>query len=100
MAQSVNFQIGFTGSVDCERPFQVRNVPIRGDGTGTLNADGSITADITQTAFILSTRIQFAGRLRAPPTPAPGGTAQARVAGRHALRLMWNRPYTTIVGTI
>jgi hypothetical protein len=75
-------------------------VPISGDGTGTLNADGSITADVTQTAFILSTTIHFQGRLGAPPTSAPGGTAQARVTGRNSLRLIWNLPNNALVVNI
>jgi hypothetical protein len=99
MAQksSVNFKISFAGQVDCDQPFRMQNVPIRGDGTGVLNQDGSITADVTQTAFILSTTIHFAGRLGAPPTPAPGGTAQARVAGRNNLRLIWNLPNNQLI---
>ena len=100
MAQSVNFQIGFKGHVDCERPFQVRNVPISADVTGALNPDGSGSASLTQTAFVLSTTIRFDGRLGAAPQSAPGGTSQVRVAGKHALRLIWNLPNNQFVVNI
>ncbi len=96
---SVNFQIGFSGNVDCLRPFQINNVPISGEGTGTLNTDGSATADITETAFVLSTRIHFDGRL-GRATPAPGGTAQVRVAERHRLLLIWNLPNNQLIVNI
>jgi hypothetical protein len=96
-SSSVNFRISFAGQVDCDSPFPIRNVPIRGDGTGVLNADGSATAELTQTAFVLSTTIRFDGRLGAPPTSAPGGTAQLRVAGRNALRLIWQLPNNQLI---
>jgi hypothetical protein len=97
MAQSVNFRIGFKGHVDCDQPFQVRNVPISADGTGVLNPDGSASASLTQTAFVLSTTIQFEGRLGAPPRSAPGGTSQVRVAGKNALRLIWSLPNNQMI---
>ena len=90
-AAAVNFQIAFSGHVDCHRPFQISNVPISGSGTGSLNSDGTGTADLTETAFVLSSRIHFEGRL-GRSTPAPGGTAQIRVAGQHRLSLIWNLP--------
>jgi hypothetical protein len=93
---AVNFQVGFSGFVDCNRPIAMQNVPISGQGTGTLSADGNITADVTETAFILSTTIHFEGRL-GRPTAAPGGTAQARVEGKHSLRLIWNLPNNQLI---
>jgi len=95
-ASSVNFQIAFSGHVDCHRPFNVSHVPISGSGTGSLNSDGSATADVTETAFVLSSRIHFDGRL-GRSTPAPGGTAQVRVAGQHRLLLIWNLPNNQLV---
>jgi hypothetical protein len=99
MAQSssVNFHIGFSGHVDCDQPIQMRDIPISGDGVGVLNTDGSASADLTQTAFILSTRIHFEGRLGGAPKSAPGGTAQVRVAGRHRLLLIWNLPNNQLI---
>lgn len=95
-ASSVNFQIAFSGHVDCHRPFQISNVPIGGSGTGSLNSDGTATADVTETAFVLSSRIHFDARL-GRVTPAPGGTAQVRVAGQHRLSLIWNLPNNQMV---
>jgi hypothetical protein len=95
---SVNFRIRFTGSVDCERPLPVKNVPISGDGTGTINTDGSASAEVTQTAFVFSNTVRFDGRLGAPPTAAPGGTtSQVRVSGRRSLRLIWNLPNNAMI---
>ena len=96
---SVKFQIGFSGHVDCYRPIQISNVPISVSGTGTLETNGNASADITETAFILSTQIHFEGRL-GRPTPAPGGTAQVRVAGKHRLLLIWNLPNNQMVVTV
>lgn len=96
---SVKFRIGFSGHVDCQRPIQISHVPISGSGTGSINTDGTGSADITETAFILSTRIHFEGRL-GRLTPAPGGTAQTRVAGKHRLLLIWNLPNNQLVVTV
>ncbi len=96
---SVNFQIAFSGHVDCYRPIAMNGIPISGSGTGSLNTDGSASADLTETAFILSTQIHFEGRL-GRPTPAPGGTAQVRVAGQHRLLLIWNLPNNQLVVTV
>jgi hypothetical protein len=99
MAQggAVNFQIAFTGHVDCHRPFAISGVPISGSGTGTMTTDGNVTADLTETAFVLSTRIHFEGRLGARANPAPGGTAQVRVAGKNRLLLIWNLPNNQMI---
>ena len=90
-AQAVNFNVSFTGKLDCQSPIALSNVPISADGTGQINADGTGYADLTQTAFVLSTRIHFEGRL-GRPTESPGGTALARVTGKNSLRLTWNLP--------
>ena len=100
MAQSsVNFRIGFNGTVDCQSPIALSNVPISGEGTGQINTDGTASADVTQTAFVLSTRIHFEGRL-GRPTDAPGGTAITRVSGKNSLKLMWNLPNNQLVVNI
>jgi hypothetical protein len=96
---SVHFRIAFTGHVDCYRPIAMNGIPISGSGPGTLNTDGSASADLTETAFILSTQIHFEGRL-GRTTPAPGGTAQVRVARRHRLLLIWNLPNNQFVVTV
>jgi hypothetical protein len=93
----VHIQVNMAGTVDCDQPVAVKNVPIRADVVGVLNRDGSASADVTQTAFFLSTVVHFTGRLGAPPSSAPGGTSQVRVAGRNSLRLMWNLPNNQLV---
>jgi hypothetical protein len=98
-AQAVNFQIGFAGKVDCQQPIALSNVPISGEGTGQINTDGTGQADITETAFVLSNRIHFEGRL-GKANEAPGGTAQARVTGKNSLRLIWNLPNNQFVVNI
>ena len=95
----VNFQIAFTGHVDCYRPIAINNVPITGSGAGTMYTDGSASADLTQTAFVLSSTVHFEGRL-GRPAPAPGGTAQVRVAGPHRLLLIWDLPNNQMVVTV
>jgi hypothetical protein len=102
MAQTpvAKFHIHFSGSVDCEQPVAAKNIPISGDGRGVLNADGSASADITETAFIFSSTIHFDGRIGAAPTAAPGGSAQVRVAGRNSLKLIWNLPNNALVVNI
>jgi hypothetical protein len=97
---AVHFQIGFTLGVDCDQPFQVRNVSVIGDGSGVLNADKSASADLTIRAFVLSTRIHFEGRLGAPPQSGPGGATQVRVAGPHQLRLIWYLPNNQLITNI
>ncbi len=102
MAQTAvaKFHIHFAGTVDCVQPVQANNIPISGDGTGAIFTNGSAYADVTETAFIFSNTIHFDGRLGARPTAAPGGSAQVRVAGRNALRLIWNLPNNALVVNI
>src|SRR6188508_2033629 len=90
-AQTVNFHVSFAGKLDCQAPIALSNVPISAEGSGQINADGTGYADLTQTAFVLSTRIHFEGRL-GRATEAPGGPALARVTGKNSLRLTWNLP--------
>jgi hypothetical protein len=97
---SVNFKISFVGQVDCDSPISAKNIPIRGDGTGVLNADGSATADLTQTAFVFTNQVHFDGRLGAAAQSAPGGTSQIRVAGKKSLRLVWNLPNNSLIVSI
>ncbi len=78
--------------VDCDRPIQVRNFALNGQGTGVLNADRTAAADLTVTAFLIGVRIHFDGRLGAPPQGAPGGSSQVRVAGKNRLHLAWFLP--------
>lgn len=95
---SVSFHVGFSGHVSCNQPFQLKDAPIRGDGTGTLSGNGSVSADFTETSFgVLSTTIHFDNRLGAKPTVVPGGTSQVRVAGSHSLMLIWDLPNDQLI---
>jgi hypothetical protein len=99
---SVNFQVGFTGHMDCHQPQELKDVPIKGDGKGVLNADGSVTADFIQTSFfVLSNTIHFDSRhLGGKPVAAPAGTAEVRVTGQHSLRFIWNLPNNQLITEI
>jgi len=77
-------------SSDCDEEHS-----IKGEGTATLNPDGSASAELTQTAIVLSSTVHFRGRLGAQP--APGGTSQMRVSGRSGLRMIWNLPNNQLV---
>jgi hypothetical protein len=98
--KAVNFQVGFSGHVDCFHPLALSNVPISGTGSGTLHPDGSVVAELTETAFnMLSTTIHFDARL-GRVREAPGGTSEARALGPHQVRLSWRLPNNQLVVTI
>jgi hypothetical protein len=99
-APAVHFQVGFTANVDCDRPIQVRNFALNGQGTGVLNADKSASADLTVTAFLIGVRIHFDARLGQASQPAPGGASQVRVAGKNRLRLTWFLPNNQLIADI
>jgi hypothetical protein len=96
---SVKFHVAFSGRVNCHRPIQMNDIPITFTGNGVLNADGSGSADLTETAFVLSTTIHFEGHL-GRTTSAPGGTSQVRVSGRHGLLLVWSLPNNQLITRI
>jgi len=97
MAQAFNFHFHFAGTMSCMAPVPVSNAPISGDGAGTLSADGSVTADITQSLLIFSTGLRFDSKLGSGVTTVPGGTGQVRVVGRQSLKFLWNLPNNTLV---
>jgi prepilin-type processing-associated H-X9-DG protein len=100
MAQALNFHFQFTGNMSCMQPVPVSNAPIGGAGSGVLNPDGSVSAEITQTLLVFSTSLHFDSKLGSGLTSVPGGTAQVRVAGRQSLRFIWNLPNNMLVVTI
>jgi len=98
---TVSFEFNIAGTVCCHHPIPLCNVPFTGAGTGTIGTDKSMSADVTETAVVLSSRIHFEGRMGARPNPAPGGgTAQVRVAGPNRLQLIWTMINSSIVITI
>src|ERR1700738_801269 len=90
MAQALNFRLQFTGNMSCMQPVHVSNAPIGGSGSGVLNPDGSVSAEITQSLLMFSTSLHFDSKLGSGVTSVPGGTGQVRVAGRQSLRFIWN----------
>jgi hypothetical protein len=100
LAQGFNFSFRFSGTMSCMQPVPVSNAPISGSGTGVLNQDGSVTAEISQSLLVFSTTQRFDSRLGGGVTSAPGGTAQVRVAGRQSLRFFWNLPNNTLIVTV
>ena len=97
MAQGVNFHFHFAGTMSCMSPVPVANAPISGDGAGTLNPDGSVTAEITQSLLMFSTALHFDSKLGSGSTSVPGGTGQVRVMGRQGLKFTWTLPNNTLV---
>jgi hypothetical protein len=100
MAQALNFRFQFTGNMSCMQPVPVSNAPIGGSGSGVLNPDGSVSAEITQSLLMFSTSLHFDSKLGSGLTSVPGGTGQVRVAGRQSLRFIWNLPNNTLVVTV
>ena len=99
-AQALNFRFQFNGNMSCMQPVPVSNAPIGGAGTGVLNQDGSVSAEITQSLLVFSTALHFDSRLGSGLTSVPGGTGQVRVAGRQSLKFIWNLPNNTLVVTV
>ena len=99
-AQAVNFHFHFAGTMSCASPLPVANAPVSGDGNGTLNPDGSVTAVITQSLLVFSTSLNFDSKLGSGLTPVPGGTGQVRVTGRQGLRFVWNLPNNSLIVNI
>ena len=100
MAQAVNFHFHFDGTMSCMQPVPVSNAPISGDGAGVLNADGTVTAEITQGLLVFKTALRFDSKLGSGVTSVPGGTGQVRVVGRQSLRFFWNLPNNSLIVTV
>jgi hypothetical protein len=66
----------FNLQFDCERPFLVRNHPIRATFTGVLHPDKTAHADLAITGVILTNTVHFDARL--------GEASQALRAARPA----------------
>ncbi len=99
-AQALKFHFHFDGNMSCMSPVPVSNAPISGDGNGTLNADGSVQAVITQGLLIFKTSLNFDSKLGPGLTQVPGGTGQLRVTGRSGLKFVWNLPNNSIIVNI
>jgi hypothetical protein len=80
---------------DCERPFLVRNHPIRATFTGVLHPDKTAAADLAITGVILTNTVHFDARLGEASHAAPGGTSSLRVIARNQIRAVWDFPTTS-----
>jgi hypothetical protein len=89
---SVHLKANFGLLFDCERPFQVRNHPIRAEFTAVLNADKSASADLLISGVIFKNTVHFDARLGSASQPAPGGTSSLRVIARNRVRAIWDLP--------
>jgi hypothetical protein len=87
----------FNLQFDCERPFFVRNHPIRAVFTGVLHPDKTASADLAITGVILTNRVHFDARLGDASQAAPGGTSSLRVVGRNQIRAVWDLPNNQLV---
>jgi hypothetical protein len=82
---------------DCERPFLVRNHPIRATFTGVLHPDKTAAADLAITGVILTNTVHFDARLGEASHAAPGGTSSLRVIARNQIRAVWDLPNNQLV---
>ncbi len=97
---AAHFSFKFTGTMSCMSPIPIANAPISGGGSGIINDDNSVSADVTQSLLVFSTSLHFDSKISPGVTAVPGGTAQVRVAGRQSLRFIWNLPNNTLLVTI
>jgi hypothetical protein len=93
----VTLKAVFNLQFDCERPFFVRNHPIRAVFTGVLHADKSAVADLAISGVLLTNRVHFDARLGNPSQEAPGGTSSLRVVSRNQIRAIWDLPNNQLV---
>jgi hypothetical protein len=94
---NVSLKAVFDLQFDCERPFFVRNHPIRSVFTGVLHADKSATADLAISGVLLTNRVHFDARLGNASQDAPGGTSSLRVVARNQIRAIWDLPNNQLV---
>jgi len=94
---SANLRADFDLQFDCERPFFVRNHPIRAAFTASLNANKSASADLAITGMVFTNRVHFDARLGGAPQPAPGGTSSLHVIASNRLRAVWNLPNNQLI---
>jgi hypothetical protein len=95
-SDTLHLRFGFDGTVDCDQPQKVTGFPIHGTGTGVIYTDRRASLDLSVRGSTTN-RIHFDATLGGAPTPAPGGTAQLRVASANSLRMVWDLPNSDFV---
>jgi hypothetical protein len=94
---SANLRANFDQRFDCERPFKVRNHPIRSEFKATLNADKTATATLAITGIIFTNTVRFDARLGGGAQSAPGGTSALRVLPGNRLQGVWDLPNNQLI---
>jgi len=82
---------------DCERPFLVREHPIRATFDAVLRSDKSASADLAIRGRIFTNTVHFEAQLGGGAQPAPGGTSLLRVVSGNQLRAVWDLPNNQLV---
>ncbi len=83
--------VTYTGTIDCDQPKQVKDLPISGRGVARMSQDKHASLDLSSTG-ITSSHTRFEATLGGGPVAAPGGTASLRVVSSNQLRLVWDLP--------
>lgn len=87
--------VNYTGTIDCDQPKQVKDLPISGRGTARMSQDKRASLDMYTQGFT-SSHTRFDATLGGAPAAAPGGTALLRVVSSNQLRLVWDLPNHTM----
>ena len=87
--------VNYAGTIDCDQPKQVKDLPISGRGTARMSQDKRASLDMYTQGFT-SSHTRFDATLGGAPAPAPGGTATLRVISSSQLRLVWELPNHTM----
>ena len=82
--------VNYTGTIDCDQPKQVKDLPISGRGVARMSQDKRASLDMYTQGFT-SSHTRFEAMLGGTPAAAPGGTASLRMVSSSQLRL-WDLP--------
>lgn len=96
-AQSAHLKAHFDHLFDCERPFALRDHPMKSEFTATLNADKTAKAELTIKGVIFTSKVYFEAVLGRQSQPAPGGTSQLRVVSKNRLQAIWDLPNNRLI---
>jgi hypothetical protein len=90
----------YEGIADCENP-SIHDLPIRVEGTGTLNVDRRASLDVTGSAMGIAVHSEhYDATLGARPVAAANGAAALRVVGRHHLQAIRYFPNNAVISDI
>lgn len=79
--------VNYTGTIDCDQPKQVKDLPISGRGVARMSQDKHPSLNMYTQGFT-SLHTRFAATLGGTPVAAPSGTASLRVMSSNQLRLV------------